>query len=195
MKFNVKVPATTANFGSGFDAVGMALKFYNELEIKTGYKNNTGNILTIEGEGRDKLPKNDKNIIIKSMAEACKCANRNPVSVLKGLEIKMINRIPLARGMGSSAAAIVSGLVAANHMLDNRLSSYDLLNIANRLEGHPDNVAPALFGGVCISVLDGSDVKCIKIRPPVELDFIVCVPQFELSTQKARKILPENVSS
>ena len=108
--------------------------------------------------------------------------------------MKLVNRIPLARGMGSSAAAIAGGVIAANRLCGNKLSTEEVFRIAAGIEGHPDNVAPAIYGGLCISYSDASGLKCERVSPPEGIDFIVCIPDFELSTEKARKLLPSSIS-
>ncbi|MFH0807102.1 MAG: homoserine kinase [Elusimicrobiota bacterium] len=191
MKFKVKIPATTTNFGPGFDVLGMALNLYNEIEVTESKNKNLLCSIEIAGEGENSLPKDDTNIICKAMSRVFKtlCLRKMPA-----LHLKLLNRIPLASGLGSSAAARVGGMLAANYLCGNKLSRDEMLKIAAELEGHPDNVAPAIFGGLCISYSIGKEIKCVKIAPPQNLDQIVCVPAFELPTAKARQILPKQVS-
>ena len=112
----------------------------------------------------------------------------------KGAHIKMYNNIPLARGLGSSAAAIVSGLMAANAAIGNVFDKNKLLQIATEIECHPDNVAPALFGGITLSIENDGDAKCLSFLPPKPLKLVVAVPEFNLSTKLSRKVLPAKVS-
>ena len=112
---------------------------------------------------------------------------------VKGFHIRMTNHIPLSRGLGSSAAAIVAGLKAANALLGNRFSRRELLQLATNIEGHPDNVAPAIFGGFTISVVTRGRVECFSLMPRMPLKLVVAVPQFPLSTRLARSVLPEQV--
>ncbi|OGS19773.1 MAG: homoserine kinase [Elusimicrobia bacterium RIFOXYA2_FULL_40_6] len=191
MKFRVRIPATTTNFGPGFDVLGMALNLYNEIEVTEDENKSSGCVIEIIGEGENSLPKDNTNILCKAMSKVFQVVGLRKIPSLK---LKLFNRIPLASGLGSSAAARVGGMVAANYLCGNKLPKEKMLEIAAELEGHPDNVAPAIFGGLCISYSIGKEVKCVKIVPPQNLDQIVCVPDFELPTKKARKILPEQIS-
>jgi homoserine kinase len=183
----VIIPATTANIGPGFDCLGMALSLYNTIEAEE-----TEGGLRIEVTGRDQLhiDKHENNIVYKSMLKGFGKIGYKP----KGLSIKLHNEIPIARGLGSSAACIVGGLVAANKICSNPLSNEEILKAAVELEGHPDNVAPALFGGIVISNLDHG--KTYYVRAPIHsnLKFCVAIPEMELSTKTARDALPEWVS-
>ncbi|WP_196603966.1 homoserine kinase [Pectinatus haikarae] len=184
----VQVPATTANCGPGFDALGIACNIYNELEL-TLFRENKLEI-EISGEGTGYLPENDKNLIwkvVKSVVEKTDAA-------YEGAQIKMHNNIPLSRGLGSSAAAIVAGITAANCALGEPFDRQSVLEMATALEGHPDNVAPAIFGGMTVSLCEQNVVKTLSFLPKIDLKMIVAVPEFFLSTKKARKALPEFVS-
>lgn len=197
----VRVPATTANLGPGYDVLGLALKLYNTVEIEKSDRLS----IEIEGEGADSLPKDESNIVYQAAQEVFKTVNGKPLIV----NLKLINNIPLARGLGSSAAARVGALVAANRLIGNKLSQDEILKIAARLEGHPDNVTPALVGGLTISYLvevkshsripgntgmAKKEVKYLKIGLPEELKIVLAIPDFEVSTKKAREVLPEEVS-
>ncbi|CCO09034.1 homoserine kinase [Desulforamulus hydrothermalis] len=183
----VLVPATTANMGPGFDCLGMALGLYNEVHMALS----PGRLsIDVEGEGAADIEKDDKNIVWQAARRVFQeIGQANP-----GLSIKLINKIPTARGLGSSAAAIVGGLVAANRLTGDTLSRDRLLALATELEGHPDNVAPALLGGAVVSVMAEGKVHYLKINPPEELTAVVAVPDFPLSTQAARAVLPAQVS-
>lgn len=183
----VQVPATTANMGPGFDTLGMALKLFNIVEMDA-----IGSSLHIEveGDGADIISKGTDNIVYQAALKVFKAVNYIP----EGLKIRIINNIPLARGLGSSAAAIVGGIVAANILTGNKLSEKDLLNLATEMEGHPDNVAPALLGGIIISVQDGEEVRYSKIELPYSLKCVVAIPDFILPTKVAREALPSSVS-
>lgn len=189
-----KVPATSANLGPGFDVLGVALDLFNEVEM-IGWSESHGVSLQMEirGEGASRLPDDDRNLLVRM---ARKILDRR-VKRLKVLEVRLLNRIPLARGLGSSSAAIVGGLVAANAVCPRPLDRDDLLRMAVEEEGHPDNVAPALFGGLCVATVDDGDVRCVAWRDKKlfeGLRAVVCVPAFELSTDTARAALPETVS-
>ena len=183
----VQIPATTANMGPGFDTLGMALKLYNIVEMEEAKR---GLHIDVEGDGADKIDRDASNIVYISAAKVFKAVGFEP----KGLRIKMINNIPLARGLGSSAAAIIGGLLAANILSGGRLGEKELLNLATEIEGHPDNVAPALVGGIVVTVQADNEIKYYKIEPPPKLKCVVAVPDFALPTKLAREVLPQSVS-
>lgn len=188
------MPATSANLGPGFDVLGVALDLFNEVEL-VGWSESHGVSLQMEiqGEGAMELPDDDRNLLVRM---ARKILDRR-VKRLKVLEVRLLNRIPLARGLGSSSAAIVGGLVAANAVCPKPMDQEDLLRVAVEEEGHPDNVTPALIGGLCVATQDDPDMRYVawKDKKLFEgLRAVVCIPEFELSTEKARALLPENVS-
>lgn len=183
----VRVPGTTANCGPGFDAVGIACTLYNDLELTL---NDQGGIsLAVTGEGAGAIPADGSNVAVKAiqMVLARTGCQRN------GIHLKMVNNIPLARGLGSSAAAIVGGLVAANELTGNTLTKEDILNMATAIEGHPDNVAPAIFGGITVSIMDSGNAKYLRLLPPKAFSMVAVIPEFNLSTKAARKVLPDSV--
>lgn len=186
-----KIPATSANIGSGFDSVGLALDLYNEIHI---YENANSKKIEFEitGEGEKEIQK-DNNMILDAMKLVYKKLKAKPE---KCYIIKCINRIPLSRGLGSSSAAIIGGLLSANYILGNKLSlEDDILNMAVQLEGHPDNVSPAILGGIISGVVrKNEDFKYVKINAPKKLKAIVAIPNFHLSTEKARNALPKEIS-
>ena len=185
----VRVPGTSANCGPGFDAIGVACTIYNDLELTL--KGEEGLVIEIEGEGAANIPADERNIVLRAIRTILKRAHRE--DEVKGFHIRMTNHIPLSRGLGSSAAAIVAGLKAANALLGNRFSRRELLQMATNIEGHPDNVAPAIFGGFTISVVTRGRVECFSLMPRMPLKLVVAVPQFPLSTRLARSVLPEQV--
>ena len=186
-----KIPATSANIGSGFDSVGLALDLYNEIHI---YSNENSKKIEFEisGEGENEISKDD-NMILDAMKLVYKRLKAKPD---KGYIIKCVNRIPLSRGLGSSSAAIIGGLLSANYILGNKLSiEDDILNMSVQLEGHPDNVSPAILGGIISGVVrKNEDFKYVKINPPKNLKAIVAIPNFYLSTEIARNALPKEIS-
>ena len=184
----VRVPGTSANCGPGFDSIGIARSIYNDLELTLS--ENKELIIEIEGEGSNYIPRDERNIIWLAIKKLLELAN----SSYNGAHIKMFNNIPLARGLGSSAAAIVSGLMAANAAIGNIFDKNKLLQIATEIEGHPDNVAPALFGGITLSIENENFAKCLTFLPPKPLKLVVAVPEFNLSTKLSRKVLPSNVT-
>jgi len=183
----VQIPATTANMGPGFDTLGMALKLFNIIEME---ETGIGLNIEVEGDGAEKIPRDATNIVYLAASRVFKLAKYEP----RGLRIKIINNIPLARGLGSSASAIIGGAVAANKISGGVLGEKELLNLATEIEGHPDNVAPALIGGIVVSATADGEVKYSKIEPPAKLRCVVAVPDFALPTKLAREVLPQSVS-
>lgn len=183
----VQVPATTANLGPGFECLGMALQYYNTVEM---LRVSTGLSIEVHGEGIQEITRDESNIVYRAAVRLFKEAGMSP----GGLKIRLLNNIPAGRGLGSSAAAIVGGLVAANILAGGGLSQKKILALATALEGHPDNVAPALLGGIVVSVLVDGDVKYIKIMPPPGLKAIIAIPEFYVLTRAAREVLPQQIS-
>lgn len=184
----IRVPGTTANCGPGFDAVGMACTIYNYLTIEE-----TGNHeihVEVEGEGIGQIPDSERNIAVQAALSVFDRVHYDHT----GFVMRMNNAVPLARGLGSSAAAIVGGLVAANLLTGEQMSTADLLDMATAIEGHPDNVAPALLGGVTVSFMDGMHAKSLRFVPPTPLTMVVAVPNFPLTTSAARQVLPNQVA-
>ena len=182
----VQVPATTANLGPGFDCLGMALGFYSTVELAVAEHTT----VDIEGFGADTLARDGRHLVLRS---AGRVAQRAGIRV-PGWSLKQHNAIHLARGMGSSSAAIVAGLVAANEVLQAGLSSGDLLGLAVEIEGHPDNVAPALLGGLTVCCTDEQGLGVARFDPPAGLRAVLAIPDYEVSTEEARKVMPREVS-
>lgn len=186
----VHVPATTANCGPGFDCLGMACTLYNELTVRARY-GASGLTVRIEGEGAGQLSAGKDNLACQALRRVFRAAGETPPA----LEITMVNRIPLSRGLGSSAAAIAGGLVAGNALLQGTpLGAQQLLALATEMEGHPDNVAPALFGGVTVSIMDGKTPYTQRLELAAPLRMVVAIPDFHLATKKSREVLPASVS-
>ncbi|MFP3904054.1 MAG: homoserine kinase [Armatimonadota bacterium] len=181
----VQAPATTANLGPGFDSLGIALGLYNTVTLKMADEA----VVEIEGLGDDELPKDETNLIYQS---ARALADR--VGLAGEWHVRQQNNIPLASGMGSSSAAIVAGLKAAEAALSISLPDDEMLEMAVVLEGHPDNVAPALLGGftVCYDKSDGGR-GVVSLDVPDNLQAVVVTPDFTVDTQAARKVLPDTV--
>lgn len=185
--YRVKVPATSANMGPGFDCMGVALDIYNTVaaeEIPEG--------IVIENHGRDAdlIGKDNSNLIYKAMETVFGKVGYTPT----GLKITSYNEIPVARGLGSSAASTAAGLMLANAMTGETLSLEEIIRLGTALEGHPDNIVPALIGGMTLSYSqDTSSVGYIKLDFPENLRMLVMVPDFMLSTTKARMVLPQQV--
>lgn len=183
----VIVPATTANLGPGFDTMGLALDMYTEVIMEAGGE---GIRITSEGEGSEELSSSEDNLIYKCAKKLFDSVEYEP----KGLSLRIINGIPLSRGLGSSASAIIAGLLAAREISAANISDYELLKMATEVEGHPDNVAPALFGGFVLSRMEGKEIIYRKIDVDDKLLAVVAIPEFELPTEKSRAILPRTVS-
>jgi len=188
-KVRIQVPATTANIGPGYDSFGMALTYYNFVEAEIGERAKE-TTLTIVGEGADRLAKNSANLLARSVSAAAETAGCADVF----FKLRAENNIPLSRGMGSSSAAIVGGIFAANLLLGEPLSKHEMLKLATRIEGHADNVAPALFGGFTIVTMEKGQPHLRKIEVPDGLYIVLAVPDFTLSTKRVRAIMPPKVS-
>lgn len=190
MEVSVKVPATTANLGPGFDALGLALDLWNEATFSPADDFS----LTIHGEGANSLPRDSHNLVIRV---AQQLADRlRPAATLRPFHVDCINRIPPGAGLGSSAAAVLAGLLGANALLGEPFTRKDILQIAAEIEGHPDNVAPALLGGLVVSTVDEGRMiahQIVGARNFVPLEITVVIPNFEFPTQEARASLPEMV--
>jgi homoserine kinase len=189
-RVHVKVPATTANLGPGFDTLGLALSVYDELEVSV--RDAPGATVQVEGVGAGEVPTDASNLIVRSIAHTFAHYGVE----LPGLDLTAHNVIPHGRGMGSSGAAIVGGIMAAKGLLEGivEISAPDLLARATELEGHPDNVAPALFGGLTIAWMtpEGPQHKRLTVHRGVSL--LVCVPDSTtMSTALARSLQPESV--
>jgi homoserine kinase len=184
----VRVPGTTANCGPGFDVIGIACNVYNEMTLTL--TDNDEISIVVRGEGSTSIPRDEKNIAYRAICEVFRLVGKE----CTGLAIEMNNAIPLARGLGSSAAAIVAGLVAANTVTGNKLSDEAILNLATTIEGHPDNVAPAIYGGVTVTVMRDEKPLTLRFLPANPLKLVVAVPDFGLSTKTSREVLPQVVS-
>jgi len=190
MKIHVSVPATTANLGPGFDALGLALNLWNEAAFSL--REDGAVVVAIEGEGSDQLPVNESNFI----AEAALGIYHRAGEPCPGMEICCVNRVPLSSGMGSSSAAMLTGMLGANALLGHPFSDEELLRMAIETEGHPDNVAPAMLGGLVASIVHGERVVSMRLPAKANHGMIyatVVLPDFEFPTQYARSILPKMV--
>ncbi len=182
----VKAPATTANLGPGFDALGLALDLWNETEFIQGGRKKLS--VTIEGEGAESLPKDESNAIVMAALQLFKLCGKKAT----GLSIHCCNRIPLISGMGSSSAALLAGMLGANTLLGCPFPQEEIMTMATQLEGHPDNVVPATLGGLVASALRDGVVVSRKLRV-APMAITVVFPDFYFPTKAAREILPEYV--
>lgn len=183
----VRVPATTANCGAGFDCLGIACTMYNTFTFTIDSEKNISVIA--QGEGSSMFKPHSSNLVIESFY-AVYDQKKLP---RPGIKLQMNNSVPLARGLGSSSSAIVAGIVAANYFTGSTLTNDDLLNIATNLEGHPDNVAPALLGGIIVSYMRNSCAGAAKLPCPNKFKLVAVVPELKLETKLARSVLPEQV--
>ncbi|HVF19942.1 MAG TPA: homoserine kinase [Mycobacteriales bacterium] len=182
----VRVPATSANLGPGFDAVGLALGLYDDVVVRIG---DSGLHVDVAGEGADDVPRDRKHLVVRAIRATFDVLGGQP----RGLEVVCANRIPHGRGLGSSAAAIVAGITAARSLVLGGLSDDDALALATKLEGHPDNVAACLLGGLTVAWRSGDSVHAARVALHPDIAAAVLVPNTKSSTAKARRMLPETV--
>jgi homoserine kinase len=185
----VKVPATTANLGPGFDTLGLALSLYDELTVTE--RDEPGATVQVIGVGAGEVPTDETNLVVRAIAHTFAAYGRP----LPGLNLIARNSIPHGRGLGSSGAAIVSGIMAAKGLLDGvvEIDSNALLALATELEGHPDNVAPALFGGLTIAWTTDAGPQHKKLIVHRGVSPLIAVPEGTMSTELARSLRPLSV--
>jgi homoserine kinase len=185
----VRVPATSANLGPGFDTLGIALSFYDDLEV-TATKPGTVSV-EVSGEGEGQVPLDESHLVVRAILETF----RRVGQPAPGIALKAVNRIPHGRGMGSSGAAVVSGIMAAKGLLKGiaEVSDKLMLDLATEFENHPDNVAPALFGGLSIAWEDDEGPHTKKLSVHRGVSPLVLVPNTKMSTELARSMQPESV--
>lgn len=179
----ITVPASTANIGPGFDTLGLALNLYNIYEFEE-----IENGLVIEGCSEEYC--NENNLVFKSfkiVADKIGC-------IINGLKIHMETQIPVSRGLGSSSACIVGGVFGANALLNGNFTKDELFKIAVEIEGHPDNIAPAVYGGLTASLVDEDGPYYMSYKINEKILFCALIPNFETSTSQARKLLPQKVT-
>ena len=186
-RVSVRVPATSANCGPGFDTLGLACNLYNYFTYEL---TDNGLYLKTEGEGSEKLKASKNNLAFLSFYKVWNIVSGSRT----GLSITMQNNIPMSRGLGSSSTAIVAGLVAANYLTGNTLTKDDLVCMATEIEGHPDNVAPAILGGITISYIDSGKALSLRFLPQKPFKLVAVVPDMPLATSLARKAIPSKVS-
>ncbi|MHB0976655.1 MAG: homoserine kinase [Candidatus Aquicultorales bacterium] len=181
------VPATTANLGPGFDVLGLALGLHNTVRMDEW---GTGLSIRIYDEGSRDLPVDERNAVYRAAARLFEKADYRP----KGLYIETVNRVPLGRGLGSSASAIVGGLTAANALIGDPFSKQEIFVMATEIEGHPDNVAAALFGGLTICYETEAGWRVLPLRPADSLRAVVLVPEEQLPTEASRAVIPLEIT-
>ena len=185
----ISVPATTANLGVGFDCLGAALTMANEFQF-TAVDTDTKLKIIVEGKEADKVSTDASNLIYQSFLQLYQQIRQTPPNV----EILIKLGVPLSRGLGSSATAIVGGLLGANNLAGNPLSQTEVMKMAIAIEGHPDNVVPALLGNCQLSVKEASNWQISSIPWHQDIIPVVAIPNFELSTEEARSVLPTEYS-
>lgn len=184
-KVRVRVPASTANLGPGFDTLGMALDLYAWIDMAIAETT----IIHLHGDQMCGIPTDKKNLVYRVAQQVFAAAGVN----YPDLEISMYSDIPLTRGLGSSASAIIGGMYAANALAGGKLTNDELFQLATQLEDHPDNVGASLYGGIVVAFWDGDRAESIRIEPDDRLEVLVAIPDFYLATEKARQVLPKYV--
>lgn len=204
MNITIKVPATSANLGPGFDALGLALDLWNETRLSTDkgtdermrstdFVTDTRMqriLVSVKGEGEGLLAKNEKNLLVRAAQRLAERLGKT----LPSFHAECVNQIPLSSGLGSSAATRVTGLLAGNALFENPLTKEELLNLASEMEGHPDNVAPALMGGLVVSMVNEGKVIAHSIPLGMDVHITIALPEFYISTKQARAALPKKIS-
>ena len=185
----VAAPATTANLGPGYDCLGMALDIWNTLQIEPLLQDAEPSV-TVSGEGAGELEEDTGNLVYRSMEFLFRELDRP----MPPVRVSCDNEIPLARGLGSSAAAIAGGLAAANALAGGEFSPRELLEIAATIEGHPDNVAAAVMGGLQLVVTEETTLYTVPVSVPAEMHAVVFIPDVRIATSDARAVLPQQLS-
>ncbi|MCL6423786.1 homoserine kinase [Brachybacterium sp. JHP9] len=188
-RVGVRVPATSANLGPGFDALGLALRLFDELELEA---TTSPAEVVVEGEGAGEVPTGEDHLVVRALRLGLDHAGAPQV----GLRLLCRNRIPHGRGLGSSAAATVAGLLLARELISDpgALDDATVLDLATQMEHHPDNAAPALLGGVVASWMEGAHARAVPLRvAEAGIEPVILLPAARLSTSSARSLLPEQV--
>ena len=186
-KATARIPASTTNLGPGFDVLGLALQLYSTVTLEITGEDTE---VVVSGVDFEKIPSTPEHSGFKAVETIFQ---RSGIPQPKGMRLRIENGIPAIRGLGGSGTAILGGLLTANELCDTPFSLSDILDIASEIEGHPDNVAASLYGGMVISVQDGKRIHTIKLDCDPALHLVLAIPEFTLSTQAARDILPDTV--
>ena len=191
VKTEIIIPASTSNLGASFDACGVALSLYLKVTVEA---QPTGFQIALSGEGADRLPRDESNLILRVARSVAELRG----GTIKGVSLLVDNQIPLARGLGSSSAAIIAGISVYETLTDDRLTEDELFGYALRFEEHGDNLAPSLLGGmavVCVVNREGErSLAAIKRAWPEEVKIVLCIPEFEMDTGRMRGVLPREVT-
>ena len=180
----VKVPATSANMGSGYDSIGIALNLYNIIKMEES------DCIDISDVSGADIPMDESNLIYQCAKKVYDICGKP----LKGMKIVEQCDIPQTRGLGSSSACTVAGILGANALLGNPLDRESMIDLAANIEGHPDNSTPAILGGFCVALLEYGKVWSVRVPMNGKVEFITFIPDFELSTEKARAALPKTIA-
>lgn len=180
--FEIKAPATSANLCCGFDTFGLAVTLYNTFKVEKCDK--------FIFDGKEENINATNNLILKSMLTTCDFLDKKPV----GVKVDVFSSVPSTRGLGSSATCVVAGIIMAYKSLNIKVDIDDVFNIASSIEGHPDNVAPCIFGGTTLSYKEDTEFKYYKINTHKKYRICAFIPRFKLSTKKARNVLPDKYS-
>ena len=187
-KVIARVPASTTNLGPGFDVLGLALQLYSKVTLET---TETETQVIVKGVDADKIPSTPEHIAFRAVELVFdRSGSKRP----KGFKLEIENGIPAIRGLGGSGTAILGGLLTANALCGTPFSDPELLNFATELEGHPDNVAASLYGGIVVSAQESTEVNTVRLTCPPILSIVLAIPDFPLSTEQARNVLPTSVS-
>ncbi len=186
-KVRLRIPASTANLGSGFDVLGLALSLYNTIEVEERAR---GVEITVEGEGAERLQRDgERSLVVRAARAAFAYLGVKP----PGLKIRLKNEIPLKRGLGSSGTACLGGIIAAGELSGRPFSPSEVLRLAVEIEGHPDNITPSLVGGLTAACRAEGEVLYVKVPMPEWIQVVAVIPAMELSTAAARQALPKRV--
>lgn len=184
--YEIVVPATSANMGPGFDSMGIAVSLYNSIRVERAERHS----VEIQGEGSGKIPTDERNLSNQAYRRTLERAGLEDIPV----RMVQVNAVPASRGLGSSANAVVGGILCALAVGGLQWSQAEILEVANEMEGHPDNVAPAIYGGFTVTINDGGMPRCLRVPLYKGIQPVAMVPAFELSTRKAREALPKQVT-
>ena len=187
-KITARIPASTTNLGPGFDVLGLALQLYSTVKLEPS---ETDTEVVVRGVDADKIPSTPEHIAFQAVELVFKRSGKERP---KGFKLQIENGIPAIRGLGGSGTAILGGLLTANALCDTPFSDPELLNFATELEGHPDNVAASLYGGLVVSAQENTQVHTVRLECPPILSIVLAIPDFPLSTEQARGVLPTSVS-
>ena len=186
-KVIARIPASTTNLGPGFDVLGLALQLYSTVTLEPS---ETDTEVIVSGVDTDKIPSTPEHIAFQAVELVFERSGTKPP---KGFKLHIDNGIPAIRGLGGSGTAVLGGLLTANVLCGTPFSDAELLNFATEIEGHPDNVAASLYGGIVVSAQENRQVYTVQLACPPELSIVLAIPDFPLSTKQAREVLPTSV--